>query len=239
MNERLWSVEFLISHHERVALDYAGTRVVGPHDYMVVQPWQGDDEGASTLHLDVRAPTPEIAADRALELYQAIREVAELPSDDDPQVVTIARVAGVRRPADLFISTAEIMLEQQQFALAVVAAQIHVEMSIRTAIEHAAQRQGGAIATLAISLPTSWALMDRNGPRIFEALLGVPPSDAPVWQIYKAHVARRNAVVHNGASITRELAEVSIDAAVGMVQFVQEAADRAGQSSEEQTAEGS
>jgi hypothetical protein len=222
MTEQLWSVEFLIGHHERVALDYAGTRVVGPHEYMVVQPWQGDDEGLSTLHLDARAATPEVAAERALELYQRIREVAELPRDDDPQVVTIAQVAGVPRAADLFIFTADDMREQQQFGLAVVAAQIHCEMWIRTAIEEAAHRQGSAIADLAVSLPMSWTLLDRNSPRIFEALLGARPTDAPGWQSYKAHVARRNSVVHHGATVTRELADASIDASVTMVRFVQE-----------------
>jgi hypothetical protein len=222
MTEQLWSVQYLIGYHERVALDYAGTRVVGPHDYMVVQPAEGQ-EGPSTLHVDVRAATPEVAQERALKLYQRIREVAELPPEDNPQVVTIGRVAGVPRPADLFIFTADEMLDQQQFGLAVVSAQIHCEMSIRAAVEEAARLQGTPIAELAISLPGSWTLMDRHGPRIFETLLGVRPADAPCWESYRAHVARRNAVAHRGAPVTRELADASIDAAVAMVRFVEQA----------------
>jgi hypothetical protein len=223
MSERLWRVEFLIGDHECVALDYAGTRVVPLHKYMVVE---GDPELASTLHVDVRAPDPELAAERAFELYKEMREIAQLAADDSPEVVTIEEVAGEPRPAHVFMYTAVHMVEQHQFALAVVAAQTYCEMSIRAALEEAAHRQGGGVAELAVSLPVSWALMDRNGPRIFAALLGVPPSDAPVWQSYKAHVARRNAVVHHGAPVTRELANASIDAAVAMVEFVNEASVR-------------
>jgi hypothetical protein len=179
------------------------------------------EDGPSTLDIDVRAPTPEAAVERATELYQRIRSVAELPADDHPQVVTVAEVAGVPYPADVFIFAADEMLSQHQFALAVVAAQIHCEMSISQAIARVAGKQN-ELAELAPALPGAWSLQDRVGSRIFEAVLGVRPTTFPDWERYKTHVARRNAVVHRGAPVTRELASESIDVAVAMVRFVDE-----------------
>ena len=48
-NEQLWSVEIVTGHYERAAIDYAGTRVVDPDDYMVVRPWE---DGPSTVHIE-------------------------------------------------------------------------------------------------------------------------------------------------------------------------------------------
>jgi len=57
----------------------------------------------------------------------------------------------------------------------------------------------GAISS---EIVRSWALRDTVGPRLFENLLGVRPSSAECWTDYKAHVARRNAVVHRGGNVS-------------------------------------
>jgi hypothetical protein len=213
--------EFLIEDHEWAALDYAGARVVGPHDYMVVRPWH-EGEGPSTVHIDVGADSPDAAARRATELYREMRRVAQLPPDA-ARVITVARVAGVTPVADKFTIEAEDMLEQRRYGLAVVAAQVHCEMHTREAITAAAARRGGTLSALSPEMVRSWALMDSLGPRIFEALIGVRVSSAECWSDYKAHVARRNAVVHRGTAISEREAQESIDATIRMVRFVEEA----------------
>jgi len=213
-----------IGHDERVAIEYGAIRVVGPHDHMVLLPWE---DGPSTVHLDVPAPDAEAAIERAKPTYAAIRERAELAPDERPQFLTVGRVAGVVTPWDRYILEAEDLREQRLFALAVVAAQMHCEHFIRYALETVAARDGTPLAKLAPGLVRSWSLTDRNGPDIFEALLGVRPTKAQCWEDYRAHVHRRNEIVHQGGEVTADLASNSVDAAVDMVRFVESALEGA------------
>src|SRR3954462_8314975 len=120
MSEQLWSVEIVIGETELAAMDYAGTRVVGPDNYIVVNP-AVDGSIPATIHIDVRAPNPGQAESEALQLYREIRERAQLPADE-PSVLTVSRVVGVPHRADLWIFTAMDMLDQRRFGLAVIAA---------------------------------------------------------------------------------------------------------------------
>jgi hypothetical protein len=225
--EPAWSVEIVINDDEQVAMDYAGPRVVGPGKYMVVRPspflGRSAEGWPSTLHLDLEAPTADEAQVRAIELYQSMREVADLAPDREPRVLTVGHLLGTVSPWDVFSLAADEMFEQQQYALAVVAAQTHCETYIRHALELAAEREGTSIARLAPTLLRSCSLTDRYGPTVFEALLGVDPTSAVCWQKYKDHVNRRNRVVHTGAEVTRSLASASIEDAESMVDFVRQA----------------
>ncbi len=177
----------------------------------------------STLHIDVSADTADDAQSQAIELYQAMRRLVDLASDPEPRVLTVGPLAGTVNPWQVYSLAADEMFEQQQYALAVVAAQTHCETFIRHALECAAERDGTSIAKLAPSLLRSCSLTDRDGPRVFEALLGVDPTTAQCWRKYKDHVHRRNLVVHTGADVTRTLAAASIDDAEAMVEFVRHA----------------
>jgi hypothetical protein len=224
--EPTWSVEIVIGDDEQVAMDYAGPRVVGPGQYMVVRPspflGPSAESWPSTLHIDVDAPTADEAQTRAIVLYQSMRQTADLTPDHKPRVLTVGHLTGTINPWDVYSLAAEEMFEQQQYALAVVAAQTHCETFIRYALEFAAEREGTSIAMLAPKLLRSCSLTDRDGPKIFEALLGVDPASAECWQKYKDHVNRRNRVVHAGAEVTRELASASIEDAESMVSFVRQ-----------------
>jgi hypothetical protein len=57
---------------------------------------------------------------------------------------------------------------------------------------------------------------------LFEALSGIKPSSAPCWEAYRAHVARRNSVVHRGAPVGLQTASESIEAVVQMVRFLEQ-----------------
>jgi hypothetical protein len=207
--EHPWSVEIVIADDEQVAMDYAGTRVVGPGKYIVVRPspflGRSAEGWPSTLHIDVDAPTADEAQARAIGLYETMRDVADLSPDHDARVLTVGPLVGAVNPWDVYSLAADEMLEQKQYALAVVAAQTHCEPYIHHALESAAEREGTSMARLAPTLLRSCSLTDRFGPQIFEALLGVDPASAPCWQKYKDHVYRRNRVVHEGAKVTHEL----------------------------------
>jgi hypothetical protein len=150
-----------------------------------------------------------------------MRREGQLPPDEHPRVATVARVAGVVRAADSFILDAEDMLDQRRFALVVLAAQIHVEMTVRDIVTTFCSRQSGPLARLVPEIPRSWSLMDKAGRDLFEALTGVRPTTAPCWEDYRAHVARRNSIAHRGTEATEAGAQESIDTAVAMVRFVE------------------
>src|SRR4051812_30660969 len=118
--EQLWSVEIVIGDNERAAMEYAAVRVVGPHDYMVVRPW-AEGEGPSTVHIDVRAATPPDAAVEAKRVYAEMRELGQLPPDDEPNVVTVGKVVGVVPEPDRFIMEAQDLAEEKRFGMAVIA----------------------------------------------------------------------------------------------------------------------
>lgn len=221
MSDQLWAVAFVIGDHDVAGMEYAGPRVVGPHDYMVILPWpEGSDP--PTVQIDVRAPTPEVAADRASELYRQMRAEAQL-AQSKPHVVTVGRVAGVPVESDLFIFEAQHLVDQQRFGIAVIAAQIHCEMHVRESMLRLAARDGGAVALRLVETHRSWSLTDSAGPHLFAVLAGVRPSTAGCWEAYRAHVARRNQVVHRGARVTEIEARESIDTAVEMVRFIDDA----------------
>lgn len=221
VHEQGWSVEIALRSDERVAIDYAGPRVVGPERYVIIRPWE-DEEQATTVSIDVTAPSAGAAEERALRLYQEMRALAELAPDRAPKVMTVARIAGRPRPWDRYIFAAVEMMRQGQYALAVIAAQIHCEMFVRHALTSIAQHDGSRVALATSDLLRSCSLMDRDGPQIFEALLGVGPKSAPCWTQYSDHVSRRNRVVHHGAPVTGQEAQDSLDVAVEMVRFVDE-----------------
>jgi hypothetical protein len=220
-----WSVEIVIGHQERAAIEYAGMQAVGPHHFMVVRPAEGG-VSPSTVHIDVPAGGAEDAMTQALATYATMRQLAQLQADPLPTVLTVARIAGVPHTWDRYIFEAEDMMDQRRFELAVVAAQIHVEMYTRHALDQVAKRAGTKLAEVALTLPRTWSLTDQVGATLFGALTGVMPSEAGCWEAYRTHVYRRNAVVHQGSGVTEALAEASVNAAVDMVRFIQTAASR-------------
>lgn len=215
----LWSAEFVIEDHERLPFDYAAVRIVGPHDYMVVQPWE-EGSGPSSIHLDVDAETPEEAKGLATRLYEQIRREAGL-AEDTPRIATLSRVAGKPFPADRLIFEAEDMFAERRFGLAVVAAQIHCEMWIRAKVAEAARASSEPLVKMAPGMTRNWSLMDRSARQIFEALTRLDPTSTACWPRYKTHVARRNAFVHRGVDISEKEARESIDTVVEMVRFVE------------------
>lgn len=58
-----------------------------------------------------------------------------------------------------------------------------------------------------------WSLSDTRVAGLWNALAGDDVHDAAFWQDYKAHLARRQAVVHEGAAMSVAEADASIDVA--------------------------
>ena len=203
-------VEFAIFEDEIPAMDYAGPRVVGPGNYVLVQApvnpdWQPVPGGEPTLELFVKASSADDARRQAERLYAEMR--AESRLQEAPRVIATYLRSGVEPVSMHFVDEAYEMLDQQRFEWTVVAAQVACEVEIRAAIEGAAAANPGSLARMAIEIPNSYSLIDRRASQVFEIVLGVKPTQAACWADYRLHVTLRNNIVHRGARATRRDAQ--------------------------------
>jgi hypothetical protein len=219
-------VEFVIERGEMPALDYAGPRVVGPSNFVLINApvtpdWEPIPGGEPTIELYVDAIDPADAQHQAERLYAALRKEGALPPQPEPRIVgvfmdTESDPLWLQR----FDEAAE-MIEQQRYELAVVAAQIACETEVKAAVEAVADAPERSLARMAIDAPRSYSLIDRRARHVFVALLGQDPADECFWQDYRDHVERRNNVLHRGARVIRPDAVDSVKVAEVMVAWVQ------------------
>jgi hypothetical protein len=220
-------VEFVIEEFDMPALDYAGPRVVGPDNYILINApvnpnWEPIPGGEPSLEIYVEAANLDAAQAEAERLYKAMRKEGGLPPKA-PRVIGLFEI-GTPVPLWLFFfDEANAMLEQQRYEAAVVAAQVACEIEIRAAVEQAADAPEGSLARMAIDTPSSYSLRDRRALTVFTTALGVSPTSQSFWATYLDHVARRNNVLHNGARVIRDDAIASVTAAEDMVDWVQKA----------------
>ena len=217
-------MEIAIAENEVPAMDYAGPRVVGPGKYLVLDAprdpnWEPIPGGEPTLELYFDTDNLDEARSEAEGLYAQMREESRLEAQP-ARVLGSYFMTGDEPLAEHFVDEAFELLDQQRNELAVVAAQVACEVEIRSAIERVASAETGSLARIAIDAPSSYSLMDRRARRIFEVVLGAPPTEAPCWQKYAEHVRRRNNIVHRGAQVTHEDADTSVDVAIEMLRFV-------------------
>lgn len=219
-------VEFVIDEAELPGLDYAGPRIAGPANYILINaPITPDREpipgGKPTLELYVDATDLDDAQRRAEAVYAEMRKEGGLPPQPKPRVVGLFDATGADPLWLQHFDEAADMLEQQRYELAIVTAQIACEIEVQTAIEEAADAPEGSLARMAIDAPRSYSLIDPRAREVFKALLGQTPTEREFWAEYHDHVKRRNNVVHRGARVTRPDAVASVNAAEEMVDWVQ------------------
>jgi hypothetical protein len=219
-------VEFVIEKGDMPALDYAGPRVVGPSNFVLVNPpvtpdWEPIPGGEPTIELYVEAADADDARRKAEEVYAELRREGGLSTRREPRIVGIYMDIGADPLWLQHFDEAADMIEQQRYEVAVVTAQIACEIEIKAAIEAAADAPEGSLARLAIDAPRSYSLIDRRAREVFVALLGGRPTEETFWEGYRDHVERRNNVLHRGARVVRADAVASVGAAEEMVAWAQ------------------
>jgi hypothetical protein len=112
-----------------------------------------------------------------------------------------------------FLEQAKELFDEERYELAVVAAQVHLELQIRTLLERVAESGAPGWAKRLVKL-RPWAALGRSDPAkgVVEALLGIDPIERPEWPEIAAHFQRRHGVVHEGQRIERGDAYRSIAA---------------------------
>lgn len=119
------------------------------------------------------------------------------------------------------IALARQLCDEDKPDLAVVAAQtaceVYAEVAIRDLLK---ARELGEFEEVIPELLTGYSLMDRRGQRVFHALTGESIQRSELWASYKAHVERRNLVVHRGKQITADQADDSINVAEAFHEYI-------------------
>jgi hypothetical protein len=167
------------------------------------------------------------ARDAAIDVYQRLRRVAGL--DAQPaRVVSLERASRKgksrhpkqRLDVTLMNEATRVLNSESYFEWAVVLAQTACEVYARDILERRAARLGDVAIDSVARLPGT-NLANQSVRRTFCEITGyTSPDETEWWREYQAHAQRRHRIVHDGARITRQDAEDSIEAAKTMIAFL-------------------
>jgi HEPN domain-containing protein len=167
----------------------------------------------------VRTAKQEDAEKRAGELYARARERADLRPRDAPVLGALSPIFAAA-PHVRLLDEARIHIDHQRYELAVVRAQTACEVYARLALDLLA-RDVAEHGKRPSSLFRNASLGDPADRALLRALTGYRIGAEERWGSYRAHVQRRNEIVHAGISVTEPEAEESMDAADAFIPFLQ------------------
>ena len=187
-------------------------------DSLVVS-FPGDEDPVATLTLQVLAESDPEAREVGAPLYHAIMLKAGLQPDDKALLGTLTPIFGPL-PHMRFLDEAERLSMDDRHEFAVLRAQTAAELFGTDAMH----------GILAGRLSPKWrqgsaglikrTLSDTRSRSLFEALTGSRPEHQPWWENYRRHLARRNAVVHQGLSVSADDARESIEAVRSFMEYL-------------------
>lgn len=157
-------------------------------------------EEAPFMSFELQAPDADTAERIAHELAAQIRQEVKLPERKLP-VAWVAPLEDADVSSQRFLEQAKELLDNENFEMAVVSAQVHFELQVRTLLRRAAEKTEGHWAKRPISRRGYATLNTDFSKATLEVLLGIDPTETPEWAEYSAHVTRRNGVVHEGQDI--------------------------------------
>jgi hypothetical protein len=172
-----------------------------------------DGEEPATITFELEAQDAQWARVLAQHRLGELRRRAGLDARRSPPlVVWVARLADEPESSLRFLHQAKDSLDEERFEMAVVAAQIHLEVQVRVLVEMTAEALSSSLLAAVISGQHRWAPHERWLQPILEALFSIKMAACPAWADYiDSHVPRRNAVVHRGQEIDAESAKASLD----------------------------
>jgi HEPN domain-containing protein len=178
--------------------------------------------------IEVEAPTTTSADKEARRVYDDLRARAGLPAAQDGLPATtnpLNPLVTFNIEQTRFFVQAERMYDEGHYDFTVVAAQTACELLVEGAIQFAISRHATEpLAQVIPELLTSYSMLDQRGPKVWEAVTGRSIREPKsVWDGYRAHVERRNALIHKGARVTRDEAAESLSATRDFARQVVEA----------------
>jgi hypothetical protein len=226
MPVRRWSVRLAVESRVDNALMDAMVSLAHKMRWYGVEFGPSPDEGPETVTIEFDALDGNEARIRAQQMFGRAQEIAR----SRPRGSTVVWVAPAKDAAESslrFLGRARELFEEEDYALVVVVAQIHLETQVAALVRLVLGDDPSPLVKVVVKNDRGWAPHDRFGQQVLEALLAVKMSEFPRWEEYKAHVARRNDVAHGGASIDRESSETSLQVVLDLWLWLNDAAQRA------------
>jgi hypothetical protein len=208
-----WSVRLVLGEGEAGPISRGFMAVAGPEIHQASigrDPNQEEDE-PDTITFEIDGVDANDARVRCQHKLGELQRHAGLPVRQAP-VVWVARLSDEPTSSLRFLSEAKTLVGDEQFEMAVVAAQIHLEVQVRVLVEALATSQPPSVLSAVIAGQHRWAPHERWLHPILDALFGVKMTDSPAWSEYNAHVSRRNSIVHRGQAIDAASAKASLNA---------------------------
>lgn len=118
----------------------------------------------------------------------------------------------------ILLSTAEDLLQQGKYGIAVVVAHMACEVATeRSLSESFSQIQAAHLEAPVLAFMNGYSLAAEKNRDLYTALTGDAIQQQPFWQEFKASASRRNKIMHEGLSVGAGEAQASISAARAFV----------------------
>jgi hypothetical protein len=145
----------------------------------------------------------------------------------ESQITLYPSWQGEQRPDErrhlVLLQRAKKLQEDGVPGLAVVVAQSAVEVLVRQVISERLQaREIGGLREYIIGGIRTHNLIDNRIRKLWLELTGDDVDRAAAWAGYRAHLKRRNEVVHQGEDISADEADSSLAAAGAMIQHIED-----------------
>jgi hypothetical protein len=204
-----WSVRLLIAEGEAGPISGVMATGEGVRELSIGRgPIQVEDE-PDAITFEIEAATADDARVRCQHRLGEFQRAVGLSVRQAP-VVWVARLSDEPASSIRFLAEAESLVGDERFEMAVIAAQIHLEVQVRVLVEATAEARSSPVLDAVIAGQARWAPHERWLHPILDALLGVEIARADGWGEYMAHVSRRNAVAHRGQTVDDASARASI-----------------------------
>lgn len=213
MSDLMWSVGVVVDDAEARHLSENSVALYimeagQGHSLKFSVPPSDNETGIENLRLEVSAETAGDAVERALGIVYRARRGANLPD----RVVPVAWVSpvGALEGGESYLDQAEDLFDEEHFGLAIVSAEIHLESQAKTMIELAVRRTTPSLEAVLLQHRNNTQISHSAGQKMIERFIGVQVTQLAEWESYRAHLGRRNEVVHSGKSFGEEEASESI-----------------------------
>jgi hypothetical protein len=172
----------------------------------------GESEEVASLKLELLASDGKEARERAENLLYQARRAAGLP-DRTATVAWVTPLSDEDSSSARFLDKAEELLDDEDEAdMAVVAAQIHLETQVRILLSRAVEAdKGPQWVDVIMGTRGLGNLNSQKVQALIRALLGIDVTEAPEWEAYEAHNVLRNAIVHEGQDALQHEAKESVE----------------------------
>lgn len=210
-----WQVHLSISPSEADAIRRFGSQVVPAENFEIhTELGEAGEEGDVIFAIRVVTDNAADAVQEASFKLNKIRGAADLPNEA-PEVIGYISARWRQDPARHIGREAIELLKQGRDSLAVIRAQTSCELLIaKTLGQLMAEKSPEVQADQLIRRPAT--LADPASRALFHLLTGRRVQDEPWWPAYVAHRKRRNAIIHEGVTISHEDAQASIQATNSM-----------------------